>query len=64
MHREYLKKPLIHLQFEEEIDNLVEDEYVHEADVEEEEVPDLDQGEPMEDDDDEGEDIDGNNDIH
>lgn len=47
------------MQIEEEIDNLVEDEYVQEGDVEEEEVPDLDQGEPMEDDDDE-EDMDGN----
>lgn len=38
-------------QFQEE--DLVEEEYVQEGDVEEEEVPDLDQGEPMDDDDEE-----------
>lgn len=46
-------------QFEEGIDNLVEEEYLQEGDVLEEQVPELDQGEPMEDDEDEGEDMDG-----
>ncbi|KAI7907302.1 WD40-repeat-containing domain protein [Cokeromyces recurvatus] len=42
-----------HDQFEEEIDNLVEDEYVKEEDVAEEEIPDLDHGEPMDEEDEE-----------
>lgn len=44
-------------QYNEEIDDLVEEEYLQEGDVLEEEIPDLDQGEPMDDDDDE--DMDG-----
>lgn len=37
--------------YHEEIDDLVEEEYLQEGDVLEEEIPDLDQGEPMDDDD-------------